>query len=398
MRTPIYLDYMASTPVDPRVVSQMTKYLTMDGLFGNSASVTHEFGFQAKEIIEHARQQVAELMHADPREIIWTSGATESNNLAIKGAAYFYQRKGKHIITSKTEHKSVLDVCQFLESQGFEITYLSPNEFGIINPNDVLQHIRTDTILISIMHVNNEIGVIQDIQRIGEIAKSQSVLLHVDAAQSFGKIPLDLETIPVDLMSFSAHKIYGPKGIGGLFVRRKPRVRLQTLLHGGGQEFGLRSGTLPTHQIVGLATAFQIAVEEMQEESKRLQYLRDKLWAGISQLEDVYLNGDWQQRIAGNLNVSFKYVEGESLLLMLRDIAVSSGAACTSATIEPSHVLRAIGRKDELAHSTIRFCIGRFTTEAEIDFTIEHVKAAVNTLRSMSPLWEKRKKDSEHAL
>lgn len=395
MRSPIYLDYMATTPVDPRVIAKMQHCLSKEGYFGNAASVTHQFGWWAKELIEQARCDIAEVLNADAQEIIWTSGATESNNLALKGAVQFYQRKGKHIITSSIEHKSVLDVCQFLESHGFEITYLNPQANGLIDPQEVRKNIRSDTLLVSIMHVNNEIGVIQDIQAIAEIVKQQGVLFHVDAAQSLGKLAIDLQKLPVDLMSFSAHKIYGPKGIGALYVRRRPRVRLQPLFHGGGQEFGLRSGTLPTHQIIGFATACEIAIEEMAQENLRLRKLRDKLWEEISQLDEVYLNGDDEQRVVNNLNVSFNYVEGESLLLMLRDIAVSSGSACTSATIEPSHVLRAIGRKDELAHSTIRFSLGRFTTEQEIAYTTQHIKEAVTKLRAMSPLWAKKQGASE---
>jgi cysteine desulfurase len=387
---PVYLDYMATTPVDPRVVKKMMECLDTSGNFGNSASVSHIYGWQAKEAIEQARHQVAELVNADSREIIWTSGATESNNLAIKGAAFFYQRKGRHIITNKIEHKSVLDTCRYLESEGFAVSYLNPDSKGFIHPEQVQEAIRPDTILLSIMHVNNEIGVIQDIKAFTEITRSNGIVFHVDAAQSVGKTAIDLQDVPVDLMSFSAHKLYGPKGVGALFVRRKPRIRLQPLFHGGGHEFGLRSGTLPTHQIVGMGEAFAIAKKSMAEEAVRIFNLRCRLWQGIADLPEVYLNGDWEQRVPGNLNVSFGYVEGESLLLALCDLAVSSGSACNSATIEPSHVLRALGRNEADAHSSVRFCMGRFTTENEVDFAVTQIRSAVERLRKLSPLWENR--------
>jgi cysteine desulfurase len=385
MSKPIYLDFMATTPVDPRVIAKLMKCLDAEGVFGNSASA-HFYGWEASERIEHARQQVASLIGAEEKEIIWTSGATESNNLALKGVAEFYKRKGKHIITTKIEHKSVLDCMHFLEECGFEITYLSPNLNGIITCDEVLRAIRSDTILLSVMHVNNEIGVIQEISKMGKITREQGVVFHVDAAQSLGKIPIDVKEMSIDLMSFTAHKIYGPKGIGALYIRRKPRIRLLPLIHGGGHEFGLRSGTLATHQIVAMGEACFIAQEEMPVESMRIKRLRDKLWQGIQAIGHIHLNGDIEQRIPGNLNVSFDFIEGESLLLALKDLAVSSGAACNSATIEPSHVLRAIGRTSELANSTIRFCIGRFTTEEEIEKTITCLHNVVGKLREISPL------------
>lgn len=388
MRLPIYLDYSATTPVDARVAEKMSRCLTIDGNFGNPASRSHIFGWRAEEAVENARAQVASLIHADPREIVWTSGATESNNLALKGVVHFYKSKGKHIITSKIEHKAVLDTCRELERQGYEVTYLDPGKDGLITAQQVADAIRDDTVMASIMHVNNEIGVINDIAAIGEVCRGRGVLLHVDAAQSAGKIPIDLETMKVDLMSFSAHKIYGPKGIGALYVRRKPRVRLEAQMHGGGHERGMRSGTLPTHQIVGMGEAFHIAQQEMALESARILKLRNKLLDGFKDMEQVFVNGSLEQRVPGNLNISFNFVEGESLMMALKDIAVSSGSACTSASLEPSYVLRAIGLEDELAHSSLRFSIGRFTTEEDIDYTISHVRAAVLKLRDLSPLWD----------
>ncbi len=388
MKLPIYMDYSATTPVDPRVAEKMMACLTPDGVFGNPASRSHQYGWDAEKLVEQARQSVADLVNANPKEIVWTSGATESDNLAIKGAAHFYQKKGKHIITSKTEHKAVLDSCRQLEREGFEITYMNPESNGLIDMGKLEAAMRDDTILVSIMHVNNEIGVVQDITAIGELTRSKKILFHVDAAQSAGKVPIDLEKMKVDLMSFSAHKIYGPKGIGALYVRRKPRVRIEAQMHGGGHERGMRSGTLATHQIVGMGEAFRIAGEEMQSENEKLQALRNRLWDGIRDMEEVYLNGDLEQRVAGNLNVSFNFVEGESLILSLRDIAVSSGSACTSASLEPSYVLRAIGRDDELAHSSIRFTFGRFSTEEEVDMVVEKLRREVTRLRDLSPLWE----------
>ena len=388
MKLPIYMDYSATTPVDPRVAEKMCTYLTPDGIFGNPASRSHPFGWAADDAVDEARRNVAGLVGADPKEIVFTSGATESNNLAIKGSAHFLHKRGKHIITSKTEHKAVLDTCRQLEREGFEVTYLDPESNGLIDLGKLEAAIRDDTVLVSIMHVNNEIGVIQDIAAIGELTRSRKVLLHVDAAQSAGKVPIDLETLKVDLMSFSAHKIYGPKGIGALYVRRKPRVRLEAQMHGGGHERGMRSGTLATHQIVGMGEAFRIAREEMAEENARVLALRNRLWNGIKDMEEVYLNGDLEHRVAGNLNVSFAYVEGESLIMALKDVAVSSGSACTSASLEPSYVLRAIGREDELAHSSIRFTVGRFTTEEEIDYVVNLIRAQVERLRELSPLWD----------
>ena len=386
--TPIYLDYSATTPTDERVAKTMCQYLTVEGDFGNPASRSHVFGWKTDEAVENARKQVADLVNADPREIIFTSGATESDNLAIKGAAHFYQKKGKHMVTCKTEHKAVLDSCRQLEREGFEVTYLDPEPDGLLDLEKFKAALRDDTSLVSIMHVNNEIGVIQDIAAIGEMCRERKIIFHVDAAQSAGKVPIDLQDLKVDLMSFSAHKIYGPKGVGALYVRRKPRVRLEAQMHGGGHERGLRSGTLATHQIVGMGEAFRIAKEEMTSENDRILTLRNRLWDGFKDMEEVYLNGDLEQRVAGNLNVSFNFVEGESLIMALKDIAVSSGSACTSASLEPSYVLRALGRDDELAHSSIRFTIGRYTTEAEIDFTIDLVRDAIERLRELSPLWE----------
>jgi len=389
MKRPIYLDYSATTPVDPRVAEKMMACLTPEGNFGNPASRSHIYGWQAEEAVETARRQVADLVNADPREIVWTSGATESDNLAIKGAAHFYQGKGKHIVTSKIEHKAVLDTCRQLEREGFEVTYLDPEQgSGLIRPEAVEAALRDDTILVSLMHVNNEIGTITDIAAIGEITRARGILFHVDAAQSTGKVDIDLENTKVDLMSFSAHKTYGPKGIGALYVRRKPRVRLEAQMHGGGHERGFRSGTLAPHQIVGMGEAFRIAKEEMHVETARLRTLRDKLWQGLEGLEQVFVNGDATVRVPHNLNVSFNYVEGESLIMALKDLAVSSGSACTSASLEPSYVLRALGLNDEMAHSSIRFSIGRFTTEADIDHVISHASQAVNRLRELSPLWD----------
>ncbi len=388
LKLPIYLDYSATTPIDERVAAKMAEYLTIEGRFGNPASRSHEFGWKAEQAVDLARQQVADLIHADPREIVWTSGATESDNLAIKGAAHFYRKKGNHIVTVKTEHKAVLDTCRQLEREGFEVTYLGPEDNGLIDIEKLKAATTDDTILISVMHVNNEIGVIQDIAAIGEFARDKKIIFHVDAAQSAGKVEIDMETLKVDLMSFSAHKIYGPKGIGALYVRRKPRVRLEAQMHGGGHERGLRSGTLATHQIVGMGEAFRIAGEEMASENDRIRMLRDRLYDGLKDAEEVYVNGDYDHRIAGNINISFNFVEGESLIMALRDLAVSSGSACTSASLEPSYVLRALGRNDELAHSSIRFGIGRFTTVEEIDYTIDVVKKAVDKLRDLSPLWD----------
>ena len=388
VKLPIYLDYSATTPIDERVAAKMAEYLTIEGKFGNPASRSHEFGWSAEQAVDLARQQVADLVNADPREIIWTSGATESDNLAIKGAAHFYKKKGNHIITVKTEHKAVLDTCRQLEREGFEVTYLDPEENGLLDLEKFKAAIRPDTIVVSVMHVNNEIGVIQDIASIGEICREKGIIFHVDAAQSPGKVTIDLSELKVDLMSFCAHKVYGPKGIGALFVRRKPRIRLEAQMHGGGHERGLRSGTLATHQIVGMGESFRIAKEEMATENERIRMIRDRLYNGLNDMEEVYVNGDLEHRIAGNLNISFNFVEGESLIMALRDLAVSSGSACTSASLEPSYVLRALGRNDELAHSSIRFTIGRYTTIEEIDYTIELVKKAVTKLRELSPLWD----------
>lgn len=388
MKLPIYLDYSATTPVDPRVAACLIKCLTSDGVFGNAASRSHTFGWQAEAVIEEARQHVADLINADPREIVWTSGATESDNLAIKGVAHFNARKGKHIITSKIEHKAVLDTCRQLEREGYEVTYLDPDADGLTSAQAVAGAIRDDTTLVSIMHVNNELGVINDIAAIGEVCRERGVIYHVDAAQSAGKVPIDLSVMKVDLMSFSAHKVYGPKGIGALYVRRKPRVRLEAQIHGGGHERGMRSGTLPTHQIAGMGEACRIAREEMKEEGERIQALRNRLWEGLKSIEAAHLNGSLEQRVSGNLNVSFAYVEGESLIMALKDLALSSGSACTSASLEPSYVLRALGLEDELAHSSLRFSIGRFTTQEDVDYTIEKVRSAVAKLRELSPLWD----------
>lgn len=385
---PIYMDYSATTPVDERVAEKMCSYLTRQGMFGNPASRSHEFGWKAEAAVEQARIDVAQLINANPKEIVWTSGATESNNLAIKGAAHFYQKNGKHIVTLKTEHKAVLDTCRQLEREGYEVTYMDPEPNGLLDLEKFKAALRDDTTVVSIMHVNNEIGVIQDIAAIGEICRERKIIFHVDAAQSAGKVGIDTEKLKVDLMSFSAHKVYGPKGIGALYVRRKPRVRLEAQMHGGGHERGLRSGTLPTHQIVGMGEAFRIAREEMAEDDARIRVLRDRLWKSLSDMEEVYLNGDMDQRISGNLNVSFNYVEGESLIMALKDMAVSSGSACTSSSLEPSYVLRALGRNDELAHSSIRFTIGRFTTLEEIDYVAGLLREKVGKLRDLSPLWD----------
>ena len=377
MNKPIYLDYAATTPVDPRVAEKLCSYLTLEsGHFGNPASRSHVFGWEAEEAVEQARKQVAALVNADPKEIVWTSGATESDNLAIKGVAEFYGKKGKHIITSKTEHKAVLDPCRHLERFGYEVTYLEPEANGLIDLAKLEAALRPDTILVSIMHVNNEIGVIQDIAAIGELTRARGILFHVDAAQSAGKVPIDLEQLKVDLMSFSAHKIYGPKGIGALYVRRKPRVRIEAQMHGGGHERGMRSGTLPTHQIVGMGEAFRIAREEMAQENERIRMLRDRLLSGVQDMEEVYVNGDMEQRVPHNLNISFNYVEGESLMMALRDLAVSSGSACTSASLEPSYVLRAMGLSEAEAARTLRIGIGRFTSAADIDFAAAALAAA----------------------
>ncbi|MEZ5740920.1 MAG: IscS subfamily cysteine desulfurase [Burkholderiaceae bacterium] len=386
LKLPIYLDYSATTPIDPRVVDAMLPYLRED--FGNPASRSHPYGWTAEKAVEQAREQVAELIRCDPREVVWTSGATEASNLALKGAAHFYKDKGRHLITTRTEHKATLDTMRELERQGFDVTYLDVAEDGLLSLDALEAALRPDTILVSVLLVNNEIGVIQDVAAIGEMLRQRKILFHVDAAQATGKMPIDLQTWKVDLMSLSAHKTYGPKGIGALYVRRKPRVRIEAQIHGGGHERGMRSGTLATHQIVGMGEAFRIARLEMATENERIRMLRDKLWAGLSQMEEVYLNGSLEQRVPHNLNVSFNFVEGESLIMAIKDVAVSSGSACTSASLEPSYVLRALGRNDELAHSSIRFSVGRFTTEEEIDFTVKLLQAKVGKLREMSPLWE----------
>jgi len=388
MQFPIYLDYSATTPVDPRVAAKMAQCLTLDANFGNPASRSHMFGWKAEEAVETARGQVADLIKCDPREIVWTSGATEADNLAIKGAVHFYVKKGKHIITSKIEHKAVLDSCGQLEREGFEVTYLDPTEAGIITPEAVAAAIRPDTILVSLMHVNNEIGVINDIAAIGKVTRENEIIFHVDAAQSTGKIDIDMEAMQVDLMSLTAHKVYGPKGIGALYVRRMPRVRIEPQIHGGGHEQGMRSGTLATHQIVGMGEAYRLAKEEMADENTRLFALRAHLLNCFDDMEEVFVNGDIEHRVVHNLNISFKFVDGESLMMALRDLAVSSGSACTSASLEPSYVLRAIGLNDELAHSSLRISIGRFTTLEEIDYSIEKIREAVDKLRESSPLWD----------
>ena len=386
MRFPIYLDYSATTPVDPRVVDAMLPYLREN--FGNPASRSHAFGWEAERAVEQAREQVASLVGADPREIIWTSGATESINLAIKGAARFYRDKGKHLVTVRTEHKATLDTMRELERDGFDVTYLDVQPDGLLDPAKFEAALRPGTIVASVMLVNNEIGVIQDVEALAAMCRARGIVFHVDAAQATGKVAINLEPSKIDLMSFSAHKTYGPKGIGALYVRRKPRVRLEALIHGGGHERGLRSGTLPTHQIVGMGEAFRIAGAEMVSDNERIGALRDRLWTGLQQIPEIYLNGDLKRRVPHNLNVSFNFVEGESLIMAIKEIAVSSGSACTSASLEPSYVLRALGRSDELAHSSIRFTVGRFTTREEVDYTIDLLKRKVSKLREMSPLWE----------
>ena len=388
MQKPIYFDYLATTPCDPRVVEKMVHCLSMEGNFGNPASRSHMYGWKAEEAVENARRQVADLIGADPREIVWTSGATESDNLAIKGVAHFYQKKGKHIVTSKIEHKAVLDTCRQLEREGFEVTYLDPDSSGLITPEAVAEALREDTVLVSIMHANNEIGTVNDIAGIGEVTRNAGVLFHVDAAQSAGKIEINLKDMEVDLMSMSGHKMYGPKGVGALYVRRKPRVRLEAQMHGGGHERGMRSGTLATHQIVGMGEAAHIAQEGMADEAERLKALRQRFWDGIKDIEEVHVNGDMDQRLPGAINVSIAFVEGESLIMSLKDLAISSGSACTSASLEPSYVLRALGLNDELAHSSLRFSFGRFTTEEDVDVAIEQLRGAVGKLRELSPLWD----------
>lgn len=388
MKLPIYLDYSSTTPVDPRVAEKMIQCLSPEGNFGNPASRSHVFGWRAEEAVEDARRQVADLINADPREIVWTSGATESDNLAIKGVANFYSKKGRHIVSSRIEHKAVLDTCRQLEREGYEVTYLEPDRDGLITPEMVAGALRDDTTLVSLMHVNNEIGVINDITAIGELTRARKIIFHVDAAQSAGKIPLDMESMKVDLLSVSAHKLYGPKGVGALYVRRKPRVRLEAQMHGGGHERGMRSGTLPTHQIVGLGEACRIAAAEMDGERARLEKLKDRLLSQIADLEEVHINGSLEQRVPGILNISFAYVEGESLMMSLKDLAISSGSACTSASLEPSYVLRALGLSDELAHSSLRISLGRFTTEAEVDHAVVEIREAVSKLRELSPLWD----------
>ena len=385
---PLYFDYASTTPVDQRVIDKMKDCLSLDGNFGNPGSRSHAFGWQAEELVEEARINVSTLVNCDPREIIWTSGATESDNLAIKGAANFYKEKGNHIITSKIEHKAVLDTCRQLESEGFEVTYLDPNENGEISIESIEENIREETTLVSLMHINNEIGVVNDIEKIGELCRNKGIIFHVDAAQSAGKIEIDLSQLKVDLMSFSAHKIYGPKGIGALFVRRRPRIRLQPLFHGGGQERGIRAGTLPTHQIVGMGEAFKLSQTEMESDLSKISSYRDILWNGLSEMEEIYVNGSIDNGYPGIFNLSFNYVEGESLIMALKNIAVSSGSACTSASLEPSYVLRALGRPDELAHSSIRFSFGRFTKKEEVESTVKLVQESVGQLREISPLWE----------
>lgn len=388
MQLPIYLDYSSTTPVDPRVAEKMMACLTTDGVFGNPASRSHSFGWKAEEAVENARREVAELLNADPREIVWTSGATEANNLAIKGAAHFYSKKGKHIITSKIEHKAVLDACRQLEREGFEVTYLDPTEKGLITPEAIAAALREDTVVVSIMHANNEIGTISDIAGIGEVCRANGVVFHVDAAQTTGKLTIDMDAMKIDLLSMCAHKMYGPKGVGALYVRRKPRIRLEAQMHGGGHERGMRSGTLPTHQVVGMGEACRIAREEMVQDAVHALALRNQFWDGLKDIEQVHINGDFEKRLPGNLNVSLAFVEGESLIMSLKDLAVSSGSACTSASLEPSYVLRALGLNDELAHSSLRFSFGRFTTAEEVDYAITQVRRAVDKLRELSPLWD----------
>ena len=384
----IYLDYASTTPVDPRVASKMMEFLTPDGEFGNPASRSHRFGWKADEAVEKARLHVANLVNADSREIVWTSGATESDNLAIKGAAKFYKDRGNHIITSKIEHKAVLDPCRQLEREGFEITYLDPDENGVISLENIQKHVKDTTILLSIMHINNELGAVNDIEKIGKFTRENNIIFHVDAAQSTGKLHIDLAKLEVDLMSFSGHKTYAPKGIGALYVSRKPRVRLEALIHGGGHERGFRAGTLPTHQIVGMGEAYRIAAEEMDQDNSKIAKLSEIFWNEISGIEEIYLNGSFENKVPNITNVSFAYIEGESLIMALKDVAVSSGSACTSASLEPSYVLRALGRADELAHSSIRFSFGRFTTEEEVLMVAETTKKVVNQLRELSPLWD----------
>jgi cysteine desulfurase len=395
MQKPIYLDYLATTPADPRVVEKMMHCLSMDGNFGNPASRSHVYGWKAEEAVENARRQVADLINADPREIVWTSGATESDNLAIKGVAHFHQGKGKHLITTRIEHKAVLDTCEQLEREGFEVTYLNPGNDGLITPESVAGALRDDTILVSVMHANNEIGTVNDIAAIGEVTRNAGVLFHVDAAQSVGKIDVNLESMKVDLLSMSAHKMYGPKGMGALYVRRKPRVLLEAQIHGGGHERGMRSGTLATHQIVGMGEAARIAGEDMATDAAHSMALRQRFWDGIKDIEEVHINGDVDARLPGAMNVSIAFVDGESLIMSLKDLAVSSGSACTSASLEPSYVLRALGLKDELAHSSLRFAFGRFTTEEDVDFAIKQLRTAVEKLRALSPLWEMYKDGTE---
>ena len=385
---PIYLDYSSTTPVDKRVALKMTDCLTLDGAFGNPASRSHSFGWDSDQLIKDARQNVANLIKCDSKEIVWTSGATESNNLAIKGAAHFYKSKGNHLITLSTEHKAVLDTMRQLELEGYSVTYLDPEPNGLLDLKKLEDAITDQTLLVSVMHVNNEIGVIQDLESIGKLTRNKKVLFHVDAAQSPGKVDIDVNKFNVDLMSLSAHKVYGPKGIGALYVRRKPRVRLEAQMHGGGHERGFRSGTLPTHQIVGMGEAFRIANDEMESDNLRIKTLRDKFWNQIKDVEEIYLNGDLENRIPGNLNISFNYVEGESLIMAIKDIAVSSGSACTSASLEPSYVLRALGRDDELAHSSIRITIGKYSTEEEVNYAVDLLKKSVEKLRNLSPLWD----------
>lgn len=388
MKLPIYLDYSSTTPMDPRVAEKMSRFLKIDGTFGNPGSRSHRFGWKAEEAVDIARNQIADLIGADPREIVFTSGATESDNLAIKGVAQFYKNKGNHIITSSTEHKAVLDSCRQLEREGFQVTYLTPEKDGIINLSKLEEKISKKTILVSIMHVNNEIGTMQDISKIGSICRKHGVIYHSDTTQSAGKIPIQVDKMKIDLMSFSGHKIYGPKGIGVLYLRRKPRIRLAAQMHGGGHERGIRSGTLPVHQIVGMGEAYRIAKLEMKDEMKRLKKLQSRLWNGIKDIEEVYLNGSPEKRISNILNVSFNYIEGESLMMALKDLAVSSGSACTSASLEPSYVLRALGMNDELAHSSVRFSLGRFTSAEEVDYAIDLVQNSIKKLRELSPLWE----------
>jgi len=393
LNLPIYLDYASTTPADKRVAQKIYEHLTLEGNFGNPASRSHAYGWTAEESVEEARAHVANLVNCDPREIVFTSGATESDNLAIKGVANFYKSKGKHIITSKIEHKAVLDPCRQLEREGFTVTYLDPNEFGIITPKQIEEAIQEDTVLISIMHINNELGTVNDIQAIGSLARSKGIFFHVDAAQSTGKVAIDLRELEIDLMSFSAHKTYGPKGVGALFVSRKPRVRLEAQIHGGGHERGMRSGTLATHQIVGMGEAFRLAKSEMESDNKRIAMLHQRLLDGIQHIEEIYINGGLDHKVPNILNVSFAYIEGESLMMALKDIAVSSGSACTSASLEPSYVLRALGVDEELAHTSLRIGFGRFTTEEEVEYAANQIIERVEKLRKMSPLWEMVKEE-----